>query len=92
MRQTFILVLMTSCAAAVLWAAEPAQITSKQELKAAEANAGTPADYERSGTTIAPKPVILGLRRPKRSSQLRSAPVTTPVEPRHPIRITARSC
>src|SRR5208283_5449250 len=49
MRQTFILVLMTSCAAAVLWAAEPAQITSKQELKAAEANARTAADYERIG-------------------------------------------
>src|SRR5271169_430243 len=49
MRHTFILVLLGSCAAAVLSAVEPTQITSKQELKAAEASARTTADYERIG-------------------------------------------
>ena len=49
MRHTFILVLLGSCAAAVLSAVEPAQITSMQKLKAAEASARTTADYERIG-------------------------------------------
>jgi spore coat polysaccharide biosynthesis protein SpsF (cytidylyltransferase family) len=49
MKHTFILVLLSSCAAAMLSAAEPGQITSKQELKAAEASARTATDYERIG-------------------------------------------
>ena len=49
MRYTLILVLLGSGAAATLGAAESAQITSKQELKAAEASARTAADYERIG-------------------------------------------
>jgi hypothetical protein len=47
MRHTLILVLLGSCAAAVMSAGEPAQISSKQDLKAAEASARTAADYER---------------------------------------------
>jgi hypothetical protein len=49
MKHTLVLVLVSSCAALVLSASEPGQITSKRELKAAEASARTPADYERIG-------------------------------------------
>jgi hypothetical protein len=49
MRYTFILALLGSCALTALCAAEPGQITSKQELKAAEASARTAADYTRIG-------------------------------------------
>ncbi len=49
MRHVICLVLLGSFASAVRSAADPAQITSKQELKAAEANARSAADFERIG-------------------------------------------